>query len=258
MKKVNVAQIKILPKKGDLKYNFEMLKLALDELSEQRVDVVVTPECFLDGYISTEPDVKREDILSYAIDPSQNEMLKYIQSWSLQHKSWFIFGCTRVVEEGVSNTALVINREGEWVGSYDKVHCQLHDKKYVRGDALKVFDSDFGTFGVMICADRRWPETVRTLALKGANVIFNPTYGLYNDMNLALMRTRSFESEVFITFTHPEQALVTGPKGDVLKNAQGDHRKAILTELNLEEVVEVRDGGLAMLKQRRPSVYQLS
>ena len=66
------------------------------------------------------------------------------------------------------------------VGSYDKTHCQNTDAKYLEGRSLPVFQSDFGTFGVMICADRRWPETVRTLAAKGARVIFNPTYGMHD------------------------------------------------------------------------------
>ena len=70
----------------------------------------------------------------------------------------------------------------------------------------------------MICADRRWPETVRALALQGARMIFNPTYGNYGEMNNCLMRTRSFENSVLIAFTHPSQSLITAPRGRIVED----------------------------------------
>ena len=48
---------------------------------------------------------------------------------------------------------------------------------------------------------------MRTLALKGARIIFNPTYGMHDRH---MMQTRSYESEVVIAFCHPAQSLVTG------------------------------------------------
>ena len=102
------------------------------------------------------------------------------------------------------------------------MHCQTHDLKYTAGGSLPVFGADFGPFGVLICADRRWPETVRTLALKGARVIFNPTYGMHDERNLHMMQTRSYESELFIAFTHPQQALLTAPTGQVICNETRD------------------------------------
>ncbi|MBN1876360.1 MAG: hypothetical protein JXA33_19200 [Anaerolineae bacterium] len=74
---------------------------------------------------------------------------------------------------------------------------------------LRPISGRLGSF----CADRRWPETVHTLALQGARVIFNPIYGMHNDLNRCMLRTRAYESEVCIAFTHPGQALITGPRG---------------------------------------------
>jgi predicted amidohydrolase len=97
--------------------------------------------------------------------------------------------------------------------TYDKLHIQTHDVKYAPGRHLTVYPSEFGPFGVMICADRRWPETVRTMAVAGARVIFNQTYGMNNEMNLCMMRTRSLENELFIAFTHTQQSLIADPEG---------------------------------------------
>ena len=109
----------------------------------------------------------------------------------------------------------------------------------------------------MICADRRWPETVRTLALRGARVVFNPTFGMHDERNLRMMQTRSYESEVFIAFTHPEQALITGPRGQVVSNeTSGDVTHAVC-EVDLAEADEVRAAPMAHLRDRRPEVYAL-
>jgi N-carbamoylputrescine amidase len=141
-------------------------------------------------------------------------------------------------------------------GLYDKVHCQTHDQKYLPGQSLPVFQSDFGPFGVMICADRRWPETVRTLALKGARVIFNPTYGMHDERNLHMMQTRSYESEVFIAFTHPGQALVTGPKGQIVCNEVSPAKPFVLSQIDLSEVDQIRSAEHSHLQDRRPDVYE--
>ncbi|GAF67210.1 unnamed protein product, partial [marine sediment metagenome] len=153
--------------------------------------------------------------------------------------------------------ALIYDRAGELAGAYDKTHLQSHDEKYLPGDDLPVFDSDFGPFGVMICADRRWPETVRTLALKGARIIFNPTFGMHDERNLCMMRTRSFESEAFIAFTHPQQALVTGPKGQVVANQVGGNITYAVCEVDLSEADAVRAAPTAHLRGRRPDIYGL-
>jgi predicted amidohydrolase len=231
------------------------LRSVLGVLEKHRPDVVVTPECFLDGYVSTGKSVMRRDLRRYAIDPLRSAYTREIAEWSARCRSWFIFGCSRSGPAGVLNSALIFNRKGVLAGVYDKVHCQNSDRKYVPGDALPVFDSDFGRFGVMICADRRWPETVRTLALRKARVIFNPTYGMSCDLNLAMMRTRAYESEVFIAFTHPKQSLITGPGGEVVADDRRRNCRFAVTVIDLAAVDRARGAVHSHLKDRQPHVY---
>jgi len=253
---LRVAQIRIVPEQGNMEENFSMLLRALKTLEKHRPDVVITPECFLDGYVSIEKSVTKRSITKYAIDPAASSYTRAISEWSNRNKTYFIFGCTRQRAKGVSNSALIFNRRGDQIGIYDKVHCQAHDKKYLAGDSLPVFDSDFGRFGVMICADRRWPETVRTLALKGARVIFNPTYGMSCDLNLAMMRTRSFENEVFIAFTHPKQSLVTGPAGEVVCDEKRKVPRFSISTIDLKTVDRCRRQKFpAHLRDRQVHAY---
>ena len=192
----------------------------------------------------------------YAVDPNNSPMVNEISDWARMNNAWFILGCTRKTGAGVYNSALIINREGKLVDIYDKTHCQRHDKKFIAGNRLPVFDSDFGKFGILICADRRWPESVRTLALKGAQVIFNPTYGMHNDMNLCMMRTRSFESEIFIAFTHAKQAMITSPFGEIISNSISSDVNFTVTEIDFteNEKKRVKSGHL---RDRRTDLYEL-
>ncbi|MCH7989841.1 MAG: carbon-nitrogen hydrolase family protein, partial [Planctomycetes bacterium] len=129
------------------------------------------------------------------------------------------------------------------------------DLQYAPGQSLPVWPTPWGKVGMMICADRRWPETVRTLRLKGARLILNPTYGFHNDLNEAIMRTRAYENQCFIAFTHPKQSLVTDPRGSVLakQDARDDEAgqpRVLVCDVNLSYAKDDNH-----LKDRRPEIY---
>ena len=253
--KIRVAQIKVYPEKGELQTNHARLMTILGDIKRNdEVDVVVTPEGFLDGYVATEESVTKNDMVKYAIDPQTSEYTRAASGWARRNKAWIIYGCTRKTKDGVFNTALIYNRSGGLVGMYDKLHLQRHDHKYTPGKHLNVYQSDFGLFGVMICADRRWPETTRTLTLQGARVIFNPTYGMHGDLNLCVMRTRAYENGIFIVFTHPGQSLITGPDGAVVCNNEDRSRTYTVTEIDLSKAPANTSGHII---DRRVDVYRL-
>ena len=252
--RIRVAQIRVYPEKGKLAENHQKLMNVLRELEKAgKSDVVVTPEGFLDGYVSTEASVTPADMVNYAIEPATSEYAHEVSTWAGRNETWVIYGCIRREEDRVFNTALIYDRSGALVGMYDKLHLQKHDLKYTPGRHLNVYASDFGPFGVMICADRRWPETARTLALAGARVIFNPTYGMRGDLNLCMMRTRSYENGIFIAFTHPGQSLLTGPGGQIVCNEQDAARTFAVTEVDLSQAPANQGGHIA---DRRPDVYR--
>jgi predicted amidohydrolase len=257
MQKIRIAQVRAYPKKGDVEVNSERLLEILDQIAPQHPDVVITPECFLDGYCVTLPGVTRRNVRRYGIDPETSEIALAVSSWARKHESWVILGCTRKVAGGAANSAVVYNRRGRMIGAYDKIHCRGHDRKFVVGTTLPVFKADFGRFGIVICADRRWPESIRTLALGGAEVIFNPTYGQHDEKNMWVMHTRSFESEIPIAFTHPRQSLVTDAKGNIVINETFAVPPFSVCEVNLSNVRKMRADKNSFLNQRHPEVYRL-
>jgi len=252
--KIRVAQIKVYPDKGQMEVNHRRLNSILKDIEKEAVDVVVTPEGFLDGYVSTEKSVQKEDMIGYAIDPQTSDYSQSVSRWAKRNKAWVIYSCARKAADGVFNTALIYNRRGLLVGMYDKLHLQTHDHKYTPGKHLHVYESDFGPFGVMICADRRWPETPRTLTLQGARVIFNPTYGMHGELNLCMMRTRSYENGIYIVFTHPGQSLITNHRGAVVCNNEDKNKTYTVTEIDLSKAPANKGGHIV---DRRPDVYKL-
>ena len=80
---IRIAQVKVYPKKGDMKSNHLKLMDILEAIEKnENVDVVVTPEGFLDGYVSTEQAVKKEDMIKYAIDPISSDFTSAVSNWA--------------------------------------------------------------------------------------------------------------------------------------------------------------------------------
>ncbi|MHB1691663.1 MAG: N-carbamoyl-D-amino-acid hydrolase [Thiomonas sp.] len=91
------------------------------------------------------------------------------------------------VEDGCNvryNTSILVNRQGQIVGKYRKVHLPGHaehepwrrfqhlEKRYFKpGKTFGVSQAFGGVFGMAICNDRRWAETYRVMALQGAEMI---------------------------------------------------------------------------------------
>lgn len=233
--RIRVGQVRIEPVKGDLDKNHAMLVTTLDKMSEASPDVVVAPECFLDGYVVRDRDLKDFLLRDYAIDPETSPYTARVSSWAKNSNCWLIYGCARVVDDGVYNSALIYNRTGDLFGIYDKVHVDdPGEEDFLSGKSLTSFESDFGRFGVMICADRRWPETVRTLALHGARIIFNPSFGFCGDLNTCMMRTRSFENGLPIAFTHPNESLITDALGEIVSQSTSTESTYSVTEVDLD------------------------
>jgi len=213
--------LKMTPKIWDPLYNMEQFEPMARKAAAEGVEVLVTCECFLDGYCVAFGSVddrfegeEYERFLSMA-QPDDSLLLKRVRELSKELHMGMVFGYSSLTEEGVKNTALFLDQEGEEIGRYHKTHIYCHDFNYVPGDELPVFDTKWGRIGLLICADRRWPEACRTLRCKEAQIILIPTYGMRDEANTCWMRTRAYENECFVAFCHPEVSYICNPKGKV-------------------------------------------
>ena len=93
--KLRLGQVKTLPVKGDVAANGRRLMEILGELAPERPDVVITPECFLDGYMANNEKVSAEDLRRYAVDPAASPEVLGVAEWAAAHHTWVVLGCSR-------------------------------------------------------------------------------------------------------------------------------------------------------------------
>lgn len=248
--RLRVGQLRGVPPKWDLEGNFQTFLDILPEASERKVDILITPECWLDGYAAPDPESTPDRLRGVAQDLTNSPYLQRVAREADERDMYICFGFTSLEDGKIYNASGLWDREGRLVGVYHKTHLQTHDLQYEFGESLPVYDTEYGPVGMMICADRRWPETVRTLRLKGARLILNPTYGMCHLDNEWWMRTRGFENQCFIAFTHPEVGFVVDPKGKLSGKEEGSEPGLHVVEIDLSQA---RDDN--HLRDRRPELY---
>jgi predicted amidohydrolase len=245
---MRIALLKSVPEPWNLEGNWQTLERLAAPLEGQGIDLLITPECFLDGYVAAQDDWTADRFAAVIQEPN-GPYVSRAQALARRLNCWLILGLTERRQAGGANTALLIDRKGEIAGRYDKTHLLDQDRRYVPGEALPVFPTDWGTLGIVICADRRWPETIRSLAIQGAGLIAVPSYGMWHEANEWWMRTRAYENGVFLAFAHPRVAFIADPRGDLRAKLLSTVPAVLVEELPLDEVDRT------MLTHRRPEIY---
>lgn len=176
-----------------------------------------------------------------------------------RHRVWLLPGTFfERVDDRVYNTALVIDPTGEVVGRYRKMFpFRPYERGVDGGSEFLVFDvPEVGRFGVSICYDMWFPETTRTLAAMGAEVILHPTLTdtIDRDVELAIARASAAVNQCFFIDVNGVgdgghgRSLVVRPTGTVVYQA-GGAEEIIPIDVNLDAVRRVREIGLFGLGQ---------
>jgi predicted amidohydrolase len=160
--------------------------------------------------------------------------------------------------DNVYNTASVIDPDGDVVGRYRKMFpFEPYELGISAGDEFLVFDvPDVGRFGLYICYDMWIPETSRTLAVMGAEVILRPTLTgtIDRDVELSIARATAVTNQCFVFDINGVgdggngRSIVCGPEGTVIYEA-GSGEELIPLEINLEDVRRNREHGVLRLGQ---------
>ena len=150
----------------------ELVNHAIAEASNQRVDIICFPECFVPGYRGMGNRVPDSDpaFLETAINS--------VAATAKEANIAVILGTERFVNSGLVITASVIDGDGRIVGFQDKVQIDPSEEGlYSPGAGRRLFELDGLKFGVAICLEGwRYPETVRWAARRGAQIVFHPHY----------------------------------------------------------------------------------
>lgn len=176
-----------------------------------------------------------------------------------KHGVWLLPGSIFEKKDGkIYNTATVIDPEGSVVTRYRKMFpFYPYEVGVTAGHEFCTFDvPDVGRFGVSICYDMWFPETIRTLAVLGAEVILHPTLTgtIDRDIELSIARSMAAINQCYFFDVNgldtggSGRSIVCGPDGRVIYQAQ-NNEEYFPIEINLEKVRRSRELGVLRLGQ---------
>ncbi len=182
-----------------------------------------------------------------------------MQELAKKYGIWLLPGSIFEKRDGnIYNTASVINPQGEVVTRYSKMFpFYPYEVGITAGNTFCTFDvPNVCRFGVLICYDMWFPETVRTLTVMGAEVILHPTLTgtIDRDIELSMVRAMAAVNQCFFFDVNgldtggSGRSIVCGPDGRVIHES-GQIEEIFPLELDIARVRRSRELGVLRLGQ---------
>lgn len=177
MRKVKVAALQFSCSK-DVQENINKAEKMVKEAADNGANIILLPELFERQYFCQE---KRYDYYNYALPLEKNPAVNRFKEVAKELGVVIPVSFYERDIDRLFNTVAMIDADGSVLGIYRKTHIpddHFYQEKFyfTPGDSgFKVFDTRFGCIGVGICWDQWFPETVRCMAVQGAEMLLYPT-----------------------------------------------------------------------------------
>jgi beta-ureidopropionase len=205
----------------------------MDLVLRQSPDLVCLPETF------SAAGVARQSIFEVA-EGLDGPTLTAAAERARRHNAYIICPLFTRRGEQVFNSAVVLDRSGEILGIYDKLHPVTSSPDYVvfeegttPGASIPVFDLDFGRIGIQICFDIMFPQAWAELAQQGARIVFWPS--AYNG-GFPLQSYAWLHHYYVISAVAQEKSRMIDPCGTILEESDG-LVNGLCREINLDYAV---------------------
>ncbi len=233
------------------------------------IDLLVLPEFFATGY-----QFASADEVEQLSEPVKTGLTtEFLADLCREGRMFIVAGLPERDGDLFYNSAVLAGPEGV-IGVYRKTHLFSEENLYFTpGDTgFRVWDTKVGRIGIMICFDWFFPESMRTLALMGAEVVAHPS-------NLVLphcpgaMPVRCLENRVYSVTANRTgvehrkegaplrfigRSIISTPQGDILASAPGDGEALMSADI---DPAGATDKGLNafndLFRDRRPDRYSL-
>ncbi len=259
---MKIGYIQNSPRFGEKEKNFKDIRSLL---KDTKADLLVLPELFATGYTFTS---KKEavELAEFKDGPTT----KFLKELSNQTGAIIAGGFVEIEKGKIYNSLITVFKE-ETIGIYRKIHLFNKEKIWFTpgNKPLEVYNVNGIKIGAMICFDWMFPETCRTLALMGMQVLIHSS-NLVMPYCQNAMVTRCLENRIFaitanrigreergedeFNFTGASQ--ITGIHGEILSSAPSNSPHVSVIEIDEKQadkkmLNEFND----LLKDRRPEFY---
>ncbi len=266
---IAVCQMEVLESKEK---NLEKAQNLICEASSNGADIVVLPEMFNCPY--------NNNFFPQYAEEFSGITTKLLSKLAKEQKIYIIGGSIPEREgEKIYNTSYIFDRNGELLNRHRKVHLFDVDIKdgikfkesdiLDSGNNVTVIETEFCKIGIAICYDMRFPELMKLMALKGAEIIivpaaFNMTTGPAHWHYLS--KVRALDNQVYFVTASPSRnldssyvayghSLIIDPWGNIISEA-GIEEEIIYGYIDLERVKKIRQE-LPLLKHMRTDIYKI-
>ena len=169
--------------------------------------------------------------------------------------------------------SLLIDNNGKLIGKQKMVHVAQCEKFYEQSyytpseEGFQVFDTPLGKIGIVVCFDRHYPESIRTEALRGAELILIPTantkaepselfrwevrvQAFQNSVNIAMCNRVGLEDEMEFS----GESVVCDYDGNLISLA-GENEALLLADVDMQGASTVR-AARPYVHLRQPDFYE--
>lgn len=257
----------------DLEGDLDRIAALIASARDAGVNLLALPEAALGGYLS---DLRGSAPPPPAFAQDGPEIARLA---ALAGEMVVCVGyCEQAPDGALYNSVVCVNGDGV-LGNHRKVHQPLReDAHYAAGTGFRAFDTPLGRIGMMICYDKAFPESARSLALDGAQIvvcvsawpgsrtnapadleddrwkhrfdIFDTARALENQVVwMSANQTGNFGSLRFVA-----SSKIVGPGGEVLAGTGVGEGLAVAT-LDVAQTLEQARRSMGHLRDRRPAAY---
>ncbi|WP_066146934.1 carbon-nitrogen family hydrolase [Anoxybacillus sp. P3H1B] len=246
---------------GNPAENKRRVQQEIEKVCQSSVDVIVLPELWTTGY-----DLARLDDIA---DENGADTKSFISKLARLHNVCIVAGSiAKKTAAGITNTMYIVNRDGDIVGEYSKLHLfQLMDEHlYLQpGESSGLFTLEQTLCAGVICYDIRFPEWIRAHTTQGAELLFvvaewpQPRLEHWR----TLLQARAIENQCYVIACNRAgkdpnnqfagHSLVIDPWGVILAEAD-ENPCSLMAEIQLSKVKEVRKQ-IPIFQDRRPEHY---
>ncbi|AJY77713.1 amidohydrolase [Paenibacillus beijingensis] len=240
-----------------------------DSINNYNAQMIVFPEIFMSFFpVDTPLDVIVEDA-----EPLDGPFVAGMRQLAAETGTWLVFGMKETAPDSrkdrVYNSVVVVRDDGSIAGVYRKTHLynafgfKESDTIEPGSQLFEPIETPFGTIGLFVCYELRFPEIARHQAALGADIILVPSGWVRGPMKEHhwnhLVTTRALENTVFVVACnqvsdfYTGQSLVVDPMG--VRLVAGPETEALIPcEIDLSRIGSVREK-LPSHRHRRAELY---